>query len=167
MSLIQGRAWVFGDNINTDLITPGRYLYAPIPEAARHTFEAVDPEFSQKVRPGDILVAGKNFGCGSARDTAPQVLQCLGIACILAEDFARIFFRNAIAFGLPALTVKGISGKVKALDELIVSLVSWEIQIKRTGEILTATPLPPKMKAVIEAGGIDGILKNLKKEGYV
>jgi 3-isopropylmalate/(R)-2-methylmalate dehydratase small subunit len=165
MSLIQGRAWVFGDHINTDVIIAGRYLYSPIPEAARHAFEAVDKTFSEKVKSGDVIVAGKNFGCGSARDAAPLVLKQLGIGCILAEDFARIFFRNAIAIGLPALAVQGISGKVQPLDELSVSLDSGEVFLIRTGEVLKTTPFPPQMRSIIQAGGIDELLLNFKRGG--
>lgn len=160
--VIQGRAWVFGDNVDTDQIITGRYLYTPIEEAAPHAFEAIDPEFSKKVRSGDIIVAGRNFGCGSSREGAPQVLKYLGVAGVLAENFARIFFRNAIAIGLPALAVKGISGKILTLDEVRISFDLGEVFVKRTGEILRATPLHPRMQAFIDAGGIDGVLRNLK-----
>lgn len=159
---IRGRAWVFGDNIDTDIITPGRYLLSPVEEAAQHAFECIEPEFSKQVRPGDIIVAGRNFGCGSARETAPQALKYLGIACILAEDFSRIFFRNAIAIGLPAIAVKGISGKIAPTDEITVSLDSGEVRIEKTGEIIRASPLHPRIKNIIEAGGVEGILKRLK-----
>lgn len=165
--IIYGRAWVFGDRIDTDCIVPGRFLFSPVEQAAQHAFEAVDPEFSQKVRAGDIIVAGKNFGCGSSREIAPQVIKHLGVACVLAEDMARIFFRNAIAIGLPVLTAEGISGKVQPLDPLEVFLDSCEIQNKRTGDIIHGRSLDLKMLAIIEAGGIDQILKNIKRNDYV
>jgi 3-isopropylmalate/(R)-2-methylmalate dehydratase small subunit len=158
---IQARAWVFGDNVDTDVITPGKYLFSPMEEASQHVFEAVLPEFTKEVRPGDIIVAGRNFGCGSAREAAPQVLKYLGIACVLAESFARIFFRNSIAVGLPALTVQGISEKLSPMDEIRISFDSGEVCIVRTAEILKATPLHPKMQAIIEAGGMDGLLKTI------
>jgi len=158
---------VFGDHINTDLIIAGRYLHTPIPEAAGHTFEAVDKAFAQNVSPLDVIVAGQNFGCGSARDAAPLVLKHLGIGCVLAEDFARIFFRNAITIGLPALAVRGISGKVQHLDEISVSLDSGIVSIIRTGDVLKTTPFPPQMRTIIEAGGIDNLLLNFKRDGNV
>jgi len=158
---IQGRAWIFGDNIDTDLIVPGQYLASTVEEAAAHAFEAIEPTFAGKVKSGDIIVAGKNFGCGSSREIAPQVIKHLGISCVLAEDFARIFFRNAIAIGLPALALKGHGGKIKNLDELSISLDSGEVVHAASGEKFMATPLPEKMREIIDAGGIDGILKNL------
>ncbi len=163
MSVIQGRAWIFGHNVNTDLISSGRYLYSPIPEAALHAFETIHPEFAANVKPGDLIVAGRNFGCGSARDTAPRILKHVGIACVLAEDFARIFFRNAISVGLPVLAVEGISGKVRPLEEVSVSLETGEITILGTKEVLRCPPLHPQMLSILQAGGIGEILKNLKR----
>ena len=163
--LIQGKAWVFGDNIDTDIIHPGPYLLSPIAEAASHAFEAVHPQFSRQVRPGDILVGGKNFGCGSSRETAVEILKHLGIGCLLAESYARIFFRNAIALGLPALVVKDVSRKIASLDEVTVSIDSGEVRVKRTGEVLAGIPLHGKMQEVILAGGIDGLLERLKERG--
>ena len=163
--IIQGQAWVFGDNIDTDIIHPGPYLLSPIAEAASHAFEAVNPQFSKQVGAGDIIVGGKNFGCGSSRETAVEILKHLGIGCLLAESYARIFFRNAIALGLPALTVKDVSRKILPLDELEISIDSGEVTVKRTGEILTGIPLHGKMQEVIRAGGIDGLLKRLKERG--
>jgi 3-isopropylmalate/(R)-2-methylmalate dehydratase small subunit len=161
--IIQGKAWVFGDNIDTDLIVPGQYLMAPIEEQAKHVFEAIDPSFVMEVKPGDIIVGGKNFGCGSSREMAPQVLKHLGVGCVLAENFARIFFRNAIAIGLPTMTVKGISGKIEKFEELRISLDTGLIQVKQSGLQLQAMPLPDKMREIIDAGGIEGVLKNIGK----
>lgn len=160
---IQGKVWVFGDNIDTDIINPGRYLFSPLEEAAEHAFEALDPEFAKKVGPGDIIVAGKNFGCGSSRETAPQIIRHLGVACVLAENFARIFFRNSIAIGLPVLPVEGISKGLLPGDEVVVSLDSGEVSVKRTGAIFKARPLHKTMQAVIQAGGIDELLKELQE----
>lgn len=161
MMIIQGRAWVFGDNIDTDLIVPGQYLMSSIEEQAQHVFEAIDPCFARDVMKGDIIIAGKNFGCGSSREMAPQVLKHVGIGCILAEDFARIFFRNAIAVGLPALSVKDLSKMARNMDDISVSLDSGRVIIKSRGQEFFATQLPEKMREIIDAGGIDGILKNL------
>jgi 3-isopropylmalate/(R)-2-methylmalate dehydratase small subunit len=160
---IQGRAWVLGDNIDTDLIVPGQYMMASLDEQAKHVFEAIEPSFIREVKPGDIIVGGRNFGCGSSREMAPQVLKHLGVSCILAEDFARIFFRNAIAIGLPTMAVKGIAGKIDRFEELSISLNSGHILVKLTGLHFKGTPLPDKMREIIDAGGIDGMLKNLGK----
>jgi len=160
---ICGRAWVFGDDISTDLINPGPYLVSPVEEAAMHTFEAIDPGYSEKVKPGDVIVAGKNFGCGSSRETAVLVLKHLGIACVVAESFARIFFRNAIALGLSAMVCKDVSRKVLPLDEVEILTDSGEVVVKRTGEVLHGVPLDEKMRTLIEAGGVDGLLRKFKE----
>jgi 3-isopropylmalate/(R)-2-methylmalate dehydratase small subunit len=160
---VQGRAWIFGDNIDTDLIVPGQYLASPLEETVKHAFEAIDPDFAKEVKPGDVIVAGSNFGCGSSRENAPQVIKHLGVGCILAESFARIFFRNAIAIGLPTLTINSISGKIKRLDMIDISLENGEVYLAARGEKFMADPLPQKMYEIIEAGGIDGLLKNIAK----
>jgi 3-isopropylmalate/(R)-2-methylmalate dehydratase small subunit len=160
---IQGRAWVFGDDISTDLINPGPYLVSPVEEAAMHTFEAIDPGYWKKVKPGDVIVAGRNFGCGSSRETAVLVLKHLGIQCVVAESFARIFFRNAIALGLWAMVCKDVSRKLLPLDDVEIATDSGEITVQRTGEVLHGIPLDEKMRALIEAGGVDGLLKKLKE----
>ncbi|MDH4189823.1 MAG: 3-isopropylmalate dehydratase, partial [Betaproteobacteria bacterium] len=98
-----GRAWVFGDNIDTDVLAPGRYMKAGIEEIARHCLEAVDPAFARELRPGDVVVGGRNFGTGSSREQAPQALKQLGVAALIAESFAGLFYRNALNLGLPAL----------------------------------------------------------------
>jgi len=160
---VHGRAWIFGDNIDTDLIVPGQYLASPLEETVKHAFEAIDPDFAKEVKPGDVIVAGSNFGCGSSRENAPQVIKHLGVGCILAESFARIFFRNAIAIGLPTLTINSISGKIKRLDMIDISLENGEVYLAASGEKFMADPLPQKMYEIIEAGGIDGLLKNIAK----
>ncbi len=160
---IRGRAWVFGDDISTDLINPGPYLVSPVEEAALHTFEAIAPGYWKKVKPGDVIIAGKNFGCGSSRETAVLVLKHLGIECVVAESFARIFFRNAIALGLSAMVCKDACRKVLPLDEVEVATNSGELTVKRTGEVLQGVPLDEKMRTLIEAGGVDGLLKKLRE----
>jgi 3-isopropylmalate/(R)-2-methylmalate dehydratase small subunit len=160
---IRGNAWVFGDNMDTDLIAAGQYLEAPVEEAAKHAFEAINPSFAKEAKPGDIIVAGRNFGCGSSRENAPQVLKHLGISCILADSFARIFFRNAIAIGLPVLVLKDLAKIVKPMEIISISLDSSEVTLEASGKKLLAKPLPEKMKEIINAGGIDGLLNNLAK----
>jgi 3-isopropylmalate dehydratase small subunit len=109
-----GRALIFGNNINTDIIIPSKYLTSLDPdELAKHAMEGLDPNFAEKAKSGVIIVAGKNFGCGSSREQAPIALKHAGVKCILAESFARIFYRNAINIGLPLLESLGISGKVE------------------------------------------------------
>ena len=99
MNVIKGKVWKFGDNIDTDVISPSKYMEAPMDEQVKHVMEAINPKFSQEVKPGDIIVAGRNFGCGSSRETAPDLIKRLGIAAVVAESFARIFFRNSVAIG--------------------------------------------------------------------
>lgn len=156
---IEGRAWVFGHNIDTDAILPGRYLSAPLNEAARHAFESIAPDWAEAVQSGDIIVAGRNFGCGSSRENAPHVIKHLGIACILAESYARIFLRNAIAIGLPALMVNDVSSLIMPMDKVHVDLDTGGIQVQGVPKVIHAVPLHPQMKLFIEAGGIEGILK--------
>ena len=139
---IRGNAWVFGDNMDTDLIVSGQYLEAPVEEAAKHAFEAIAPSFAKEVKPGDIIV---------------------GISCILADSFARIFFRNAIAIGLPVLVVKDLVKIINPMEVISISLDSSEVTVESSGKKFLANPLPGKMKEIINAGGIDGLLKNLAK----
>ena len=159
--IIQGRAWVLGDNVDTDVIVPGQFLASPVEEAAPHALEAVLPDFAGNVKPGDVIVAGRNFGCGSSREIAPQALKHLGVGCILARDFARIFFRNAIAIGLPALALREDPDAVKQLDELIVDTETGVVRPASGGGEISAFPLPARMWEIIEAGGIDGMLKKI------
>jgi len=166
---IIGKTWMFLDDINTDIIISGRYLSLPVEEAAQHVFEAVDPAFINKIKPGDIIVAGKNFGCGSSREIASQVLKHIGISCILAKSFARIFYRNTIAIGLPALIVKNLptyksTPKNKStIGKISVCLDSGKISCLKTKKTFEATPLHPKIWELINKGGVDGVLKDLIK----
>ncbi|TFG13237.1 3-isopropylmalate dehydratase small subunit [Candidatus Thorarchaeota archaeon] len=151
---ITGKAWVFGDNIDTDQIIQGRYLtILDYSEMASHALETIRPEFSKKVEKGDILVAGKNLGAGSSREEAPMVLKKLGIACIISESFARIFYRNSFNIGLPALLVKGISSEVNDGDILSVDLVSGNVENKTSGKILSGSRIPERMLEYLQAGG--------------
>ena len=163
--ILRGRAHKFGDNINTDYIISGKYKFKTLDmnELAKHVMEDVDPHFYEKIKPGDFIVAGRNFGCGSSREQAPRALWAAGIRGILAQSFARIFFRNAIAIGLPTLTINSISGKIKRLDMIDISLENGEVYLAASGEKFLADPLPQKMYEIIEAGGIDGLLKNIAK----
>ena len=125
---IKGKAIKFGDNVDTDVILPGPYLVHTDPnELAKHAMEGLDPKFPKKAANGVIVVGGKNFGCGSSREQAPIALKYAGVKCVLAESFARIFYRNAITIGLPVLVCSGVSGKVKEGDMLVVDLQTGKV----------------------------------------
>lgn len=152
---LKGKAWRFGDDIDTDVIIPARYLVTTDPEElARHCMETLDPDFSKKVSSGDILVAGKNFGCGSSREHAPISIKGLGISCVIARTFARIFYRNAINIGLPILECPEASERIEEGDELEVDLESGKITNLSKGEAYPASPFPPFMREIIKAGGL-------------
>lgn len=159
--IVQGRAWVFGDDISTDLLAPGMYAPASLQERITHTLESVNPRFAVEVRPGDVVVAGKNFGCGSSRETAPEALKALGVGCVVAESLARIFLRNAVAIGLPVLVCAGITSAVADGDPLEVTTSTGEVINRRTGAALQASPLPPLMREILAAGGMMPLLRQL------
>ncbi len=127
MTTVTGRAWVFGDGINTDVMAPGLFFKSPMEVMARHCLEAIDPTFAPQVVPGDIVVAGTNFGIGSAREQAPMALQYLGVGAILAKSYGRIFYRNALNFGIPAL-VFPTADEILSGDELKVDPLSGCIE---------------------------------------
>lgn len=156
-----GRAWVFGDDIDTDALAPGQYAIAPLEEQARHTLEAVNPRFAREVQPGDIVVGGRNFGCGSSRETAPEALRALGVGCVVAESFARIFLRNAVAIGLPVLVCPGIRSLARDGDRLEIDLASGRITSRATGAVAQAAPLPAVMQEILASGGVVAVLREL------
>lgn len=157
---IRGRVWKFGNNINTDIIIPGRYLtIRNLSELSSHTFEPVIPNFAAKVQLGDIIVAGHSFGCGSSRDEAVLVLKHLGIGAVIAESFSRIFFRNAINLGLPAIECKNITKNVEDGHELEVSLDNGQIKNLTTGRTFKASTLPDFILEIIKSGGVINILR--------
>jgi 3-isopropylmalate/(R)-2-methylmalate dehydratase small subunit len=147
------KAWVFGDNIDTDVIAPGRYMKYGIDEIARHCMEALDPVFASSVRKGDVVVAGRNFGTGSSREQAPEALQQLGVAALVAESYAGLFYRNAINLGLPAL-VCAQAKRIRAGDELHVDAQAGRIENRTTGETLAAEPIPPFLMQIVRDGGL-------------
>jgi len=152
--VVEGTVWKFGDNVNTDEVIPGRYLTITDPEKlAKHTFEDVDPDFPDKITEGDILVGGENFGCGSSREQAPLVLKTLGIGAVLAESFARIFFRNSINLGLPVIECAGITESVQTGDRLRVTLEEGKIEVLESDKTLKGTVLPQFLIEIIRSGG--------------
>jgi len=156
-----GRAWVFGDNVDTDQISPGKVLTLPLEEQVKCVFETLRPEFSQKVKPGDMIVAGSNFGCGSSREHSPEVLKAFWIGAVLAESFGRIFFRNAVAIGLPVLIAPGISSQISDGDQVEADVERALIINRTTGAKLQARTLDPSLLEILKAGGI---IRKLKEE---
>lgn len=157
--VLRGRAHVFGDDVNTDYIISGKYKFKTLDmdELARHCMEDLDPEFVNKVRPGDFIVAGGNFGCGSSREQAPLVIKHAGVAAVLARSFARIFFRNAINKGLPV--VECDTSGIRDRDELEVDLGAGRVVNLTRGTTLEIIPLPPVMMDILREGGLTAYLK--------
>jgi 3-isopropylmalate/(R)-2-methylmalate dehydratase small subunit len=153
--ILSGSVHKYGDHIDTDVIIPARMLNNPDPKfLAEHCMEDIDREFVARVKPGDIMVGGLNFGCGSSREHAPVAIKAAGISCVIAKNFARIFFRNAINIGLPVLECPEAAADAEAGDELSVDLERGAIENKRTGRTYTAAPFPPFMQNIINAGGL-------------
>ena len=147
-----GKAWTFGDNIDTDQITPGKYLtMITAEELGKVVLEGARPEFAKQVQKGDVLVAARNFGCGSSREHAPLGIKGAGVPVVLAESFARIFYRNAINVGLPVLEVADVHKKVREGDVLDVDLLSGKIVNKTKGETYEAVPLSDKAMSILRA----------------
>jgi 3-isopropylmalate/(R)-2-methylmalate dehydratase small subunit len=162
--MIHGCVHRFGDNVDTDAIIPARYLnVSDGPSLAAHCFEDTDATFVKKVKPGDVIVAGRNFGCGSSREHAPLALRAAGISCVIAPTFARIFYRNAINIGLPILECAAAAEALQAGDVVDVSLELGRITNTRTGQQYQAAPFPPFMMEIIRAGGL--IAKVRKGQG--
>jgi 3-isopropylmalate/(R)-2-methylmalate dehydratase small subunit len=159
-----GKAWKFGDNIDTDMIISARHLITSDPEElAKYCMEDADPTFAERVRPGDIIVAGDNFGCGSSREHAPIAIRAAGVSCVIAKNFARIFYRNAFNIGLLILECPD-TDKIHTGDRLKVNVGQGEILHLETGTIFKASSIPHFMQELIADGGlIDHVAKGLKK----
>ena len=155
---MSGRAWVLGDEINTDTMAPGLYFKESLEVLATHCLEAVDPEFAPNVRPGDVIVAGSNFGVGSAREQAPMALVHLGVGAILAKSYSRIFYRNAINFGLPALIFPH-ADEIAAGDQLEVDPVAGRVRNLTQNSDYVVEGIPPHLMDMIAAGGLMPWLK--------
>jgi 3-isopropylmalate/(R)-2-methylmalate dehydratase small subunit len=146
------KAWVFGDNIDTDVIVPGRYMKFGIQDIARHCLEAVAPEFSKEVKPGDFVIGGRNFGCGSSREQAPAALKHLGVAALVAESFAGLFYRNALNLGLPALVCKDAK-RIRPGEELTIDYAASHVCLS-SGERLSFEPIPAHLLEMVRDGGL-------------
>jgi 3-isopropylmalate dehydratase small subunit len=158
----KGKAWKFGADVDTDAIIPARYLNTSDPvELAKHCMEDADPEFMKKMAHGDIIVAGKNFGCGSSREHAPISIKTAGISCVIARSFARIFYRNSFNVGLPIFESEEASEKIRTGDDLEVDLQKGIISNHTRKESYKTTPIPPFMMELIDDGGL---MKHIQKK---
>jgi len=161
--IIQGKVWHYGDNVDTDVIIPARYLNTADPkELAVHCMEDIDPTFAGKVKPGDLIVAGRNFGCGSSREHAPVAIKACGVPCIIAASFARIFYRNAINIGLPLIELGEAAAEIKAGDSLKVDLALGQVENVTSGKTYRVQPLPGFIRDIAAAGGLINYVKGEK-----
>ena len=152
---VSGKVFKYGDNVDTDVIIPARYLNTPdAKELAKHCMEDIDASFAAKVKPGEIMIAGKNFGCGSSREHAPLAIKTCGVACVIAATFARIFYRNALNIGLPILECPEAAKAIAAGDEVSVDFDTGIITDVTTGKSFQGEPFPPFMQELIAAGGL-------------
>ncbi|MFA6000783.1 MAG: 3-isopropylmalate dehydratase small subunit [Thermoleophilia bacterium] len=160
--ILKGKAWKFGDSISTDHIAPGRYFHlrTDLPELAKHVLEDANPEFASKMQPGDFVVAGRNFGLGSSREHAPRIIKIAGVNAVLAQSFARIFFRNSINVGLPVLEID--TSGIEEGDELEVDLEAGTVRNVTRDKTLAFEPLPPVMVKILGDGGL---VEHFKKYG--
>jgi 3-isopropylmalate/(R)-2-methylmalate dehydratase small subunit len=153
--IFKGKVWKFGDNIDTDAIIPARYLTTSDPrELALHCMEDADPAFIKKMKPGDIIVGGENFGCGSSREHAPIAIKAAGISCVVAKSFARIFYRNSFNMGLPIFESRELGDKVLEGDEITLDSAKGTIIITKGNKTFRIAPIPPFMEQLIADGGL-------------
>ncbi len=158
--MVTGKVYKYGDNVDTDVIIPARYLNAPSPEElARHCMEDIDPDFASKVQPGDILVGGQNFGCGSSREHAPIAIRACGVRCVIAASFARIFYRNAINIGFPILECPEAAQAIQNGDTVTVDFDTGLIRDETTHQTFQAAAFPPFIQRIISEGGLLPYLK--------
>ena len=165
MAELKGKVWRYGDNIDTDVIIPARYLNTFDPkELASHCMVDIDETFAKNVKDGDIMVGGKNFGCGSSREHAPVAIKASGVPVVIAASFARIFYRNGINIGLPLLEIGADVEKISAGDELSVDVSTGVIQDLTTGDTFQAHPLPGFIQDIAKAGGLVEYVKQQSKK---
>ena len=158
--MVSGKVFKYGDNVDTDVIIPARYLNAPSPEElAKHCMEDIDASFATTVKPGDIMVGGANFGCGSSREHAPISIRACGVRCVIAASFARIFYRNAINIGFPILECPEAAAAIQNGDTVSVDFATGKIVDETTGAIFQAVALPPFIEKIVEHNGLLPYLK--------
>lgn len=161
--ICEGKVWRYGDNVDTDVIIPARYLNTADPkELAVHCMEDIDTTFAGQVRPGDIVVADRNFGCGSSREHAPVAIKASGITCVVASSFARIFYRNAINIGLPLVELGEEVKNIKAGHALRIDLAQGILENTSTGQTFKVQPLPGFIRDIAQAGGLINYIKEAK-----
>ena len=164
MAVLEGKGWRYGDNIDTDVIIPARYLNTFDPkELCKHCMVDIDPTFAENVKAGDIMVGGKNFGCGSSREHAPVAIKTSGVPVVIASSFARIFYRNGINVGLPLLEIGDDVEKIHAGDTLRIDISTGKIENLTTGDTFQAPPLPGFIQDIAKAGGLINYVKAKKK----
>jgi 3-isopropylmalate/(R)-2-methylmalate dehydratase small subunit len=161
MNKIKGNVWVFGNDINTDAIVPGAYISSPMEEVVKHVLESENPNFPRDFKQGDIIAAGSNFGCGSSRENAPEALKKMGIGAIIVKSFARIFFRNAVALGIPVLTVDTSPEGFSQGDMVEIDVENVSIKNLTTDSTIIGTPLYKDILDVIKMGGIVPLMKDM------
>ena len=158
--MVTGKVFKYGDNVDTDVIIPARYLNAPAPEElAKHCMEDIDASFATTVKPGDIMVGGANFGCGSSREHAPISIRASGVRCVIAASFARIFYRNAINIGFPILECPEAAAAISNGDTVSVDCATGKSVDETTGETFQAVALPPFIEKIVEHNGLLPYLK--------
>ena len=158
--MLKGKTWKFKDNVDTDQIIPARYLNTSDPaELAKHIMEDADANFPSKIKAGDIIVGGENFGCGSSREHAPIAIKAAGVSTVIAKSFARIFYRNAINIGLPILESKEAAENISEGDEIEIDLTEGSIKSLKSGKSFKAVPFPEFMQQLIKAGGLINYVK--------
>ncbi len=154
-TLIEGKVWVLGRDVDTDQIISGKYLTIIDPEELKkHVFEIALPEFARGARRGDVVVADENFGSGSSREHAPQALRAIGVGAIVADSFARIFYRNSINLGIPTIEARGVRAMFEAGDPIRIDMTQGTVTNARSGARLNFPPLPPHLLSLLEAGGL-------------
>ncbi|GAB6178848.1 3-isopropylmalate dehydratase small subunit [Desulfotomaculum defluvii] len=157
---LQGKVWKFGNDVDTDIIIAARYLNSSDPvELAKHCMEDGDPTFASKVGSGDIMLAGKNFGCGSSREHAPIAIKAAGVSCVVAKSFARIFYRNSFNIGLPIFECAEAIDEINEGDVITVNVETGAITNQTTGKTYQAVPIPDFMRKIIDAGGLISYVK--------
>ena len=159
--MITGRVRKFGDNIDTDTVAPGPYLQLPADEMKKYAFGPAVPDFYKTISEGDVIVAGNNFGCGSSREQATQVVKDLGITLVIADSIARIYYRNCIALGLHPIAVKGVSALFDEGDVIEIDLEATKLRNPKTGREISFAPLSESQEEIIKAGGILPLLKKI------
>ncbi len=163
---MNGKVWKYGDDVNTDVILPGRHLANYDPKfLASVAMEDLDKEFAPNVKPGDVVVGGRNFGCGSSREQAATCLSAAGVQAVIAKSFARIFYRNAINLGVPVIQAPELVDKLQKDDEIELDMAAGTVKILRTGEVVTFRPLPPFIMEILTDGGLIPHLKKKMAKG--